>query len=120
MEKAKQLDLLIKELSPTREFPSDVDEKWRIFRALVNMREPKPVSSEFMTVQDDFLQSEIKSKGITDIDRLTPVKNNIYLWRGDITTLKVGAIVNAANSAMLGCFSPRECRHVKRNTLKLQ
>ncbi len=77
-----------------------------MFRALVNVRKPKPVSKEFLSAQDELLQTLIADKGITDIDDLTPVRDGIYLWRGDITTLKVGAIVNAANSGMLGCFLP--------------
>lgn len=45
-------------------------------------------------------------KGITDLADLTPVQEGLYLWQGDITTLKCDAIVNAANSQMLGCFVP--------------
>nr|WP_316622728.1 hypothetical protein [uncultured Ruminococcus sp.] len=63
-------------------------------------------SEEFLRIQDEYLQEEISRKGITDIAELKPVQENIYLWQGDITTLKCGAIVNAANSQMLGCFSP--------------
>jgi O-acetyl-ADP-ribose deacetylase (regulator of RNase III) len=86
--------------------PQNPDEKRRLFRSLVNVREPKPTSREFLTVQDALLQAEIREKGVTDIDDLRPIHDNIYLWRGDITTLKAGAIVNAANSGMLGCFAP--------------
>ncbi len=97
-----RLDYLIKELSPSAPVPSDADGKWRLFRALVNVREPKPISDEFLAEQDKLLSAVIAEKGITDVAYLRPV----YIWRGDITTLKVGAIVNAANSAMLGCFVP--------------
>lgn len=72
----------------------------------MNIRPPKPVSEDFLAVQDDFLKEEIFSKGITDIADLVPSEDGIYLWKGDITTLKCGAIVNAANSQMLGCFQP--------------
>ena len=61
---------------------------------------------EFLRAEDVFLTSLTESKGITDIADLQPVENGIYLWKGDITTLKCGAIVNAANSQMLGCFQP--------------
>lgn len=106
MDRNRQLDLLINELSPTTVLPIDTEEKWWLFRSLVNTRKPNPVSSEFLTVQDELLQSLISENGITDIADLRPVYDGIYLWRGDITTLKAGAIVNAANSGMLGCFVP--------------
>ena len=81
-------------------------EKPSCFRALVNVRMPKPSSEEFLQLQDEYLQEEIKRKGVTDIDNLTPVASDIYLWQGDITTLKCDGIVNAANSQLLGCFCP--------------
>ena len=56
--------------------------------------------------QDEYLRGEIAEKGVTDAAELVPVRGNICLWKGDITTLKCGAIVNAANSALLGCFCP--------------
>lgn len=77
-----------------------------LFRALCNIRPPMPVSDEFLQLQDEYLQEEIRRKGITDVNGLTPVLSEIYLWKGDITVLKCDAIVNAANSQMLGCFYP--------------
>ncbi len=76
------------------------------FRALVNVRPPMPVSSEFSAVEDEYLREELRRKGITDIADLTPVAPDIYLWKGDITTLRCDGIVNAANARMLGCFCP--------------
>lgn len=88
------------------EIPTDETEQFRLLRSLVNIRPPKPVSEDFLQVQDAYLQEEIKRKGITDIADLQPITGSIYLWKGDITTLKCGEIVNAANSHMLGCFQP--------------
>ena len=65
-----------------------------------------PASGEFLQVQDAYLQEEICRKGITNYRELQPIQPGIYLWQGNITTLKCGAIVNAANSQMLGCFHP--------------
>lgn len=67
---------------------------------------PKRASEKFIEIQNEFLQEEIRKKGITDISELEPIIDDIYLWKGDITTLKCGAIVNAANSELLGCFNP--------------
>ena len=86
--------------------PPDEQQQKDLLRSLFNIRMPQPVSDEFLNIQDEYLQAELKSKGITDISDIEPVRSGIYLWRGDITTLKCGAIVNAANSRMLGCFHP--------------
>lgn len=86
--------------------PEDIEEQKRLLRSLLNVRMPKKVSNEFLEIQDSYLQEEISKKGITDIRELEPIKNEIYVWQGDITTLKCDAIVNAANSQMLGCFYP--------------
>lgn len=88
------------------EIPENEESQKRLLRSLFNIRMPRPVSQEFLEVQDAYLQEEIRQKGITDIADLTPVQEEIYLWQGDITTLRCDAIVNAANSQMLGCFAP--------------
>ena len=88
------------------EIPDSFEEKFKLYRSLVNVREPKQISEEYLKAEDLFLRSLIKHKGITQLSSLTPVSEGIYLWQGDITTLRCGAIVNAANSALLGCFSP--------------
>ena len=86
--------------------PESGEERFRLLRGLMNIRPPKPVSEEFLAVQDEFLKEEISSRGVNDIADIVPAEDGIYLWKGDITTLKCGAIVNAANSQMLGCFQP--------------
>ncbi len=78
----------------------------RLFRSLMNVRPPKPVSKQFLEVQDAYLQEERSQKGVISLSDLSPVQSGIYLWQGDIIRLSVDAIVNAANSAMLGCFVP--------------
>lgn len=88
------------------EIPQDNSEKFNLYRSLVNVRHPKNISNDFLTVQDEYLQEEIAAKGITDIADLLPVLDGIYLWQGDITTLRCDAIVNAANSGMTGCYAP--------------
>ena len=90
------------------EIPADEKSQRDLLRALMNLREPLPISDEFLKIQDEYLQQVNKERGITDIADLRAAKHNpkLYLWQGDITTLKVDAIVNAANSALLGCFSP--------------
>ncbi|MCD8014300.1 MAG: macro domain-containing protein, partial [Lachnospiraceae bacterium] len=88
------------------EIPSDEQQQKQLLRALFNVRMPKVVSDQFMEIQNAYLQEETRRKGITDFADLTPVQEGIYLWQGDITTLRCGAIVNAANSQMLGCFNP--------------
>ena len=88
------------------EVPADVqDQKW-LLRGLMNLRAPKEISGEFLAVQDAYLTEETRRKGITDLNDLAPVQDGIYLWQGDITTLRCDAIVNAANSGMTGCYVP--------------
>lgn len=86
--------------------PVDKTEQFQLFHSLVNIRPPKLVSEEFLQIQDEYLQEETIRKGFTNIADLQPITGNIYIWKGDITTLRCGAIVNAANSQMLGCFQP--------------
>lgn len=88
--------------------PKDKEEQQVLLRSLFNVRMPKPVSKEFLKIQDQYLTERNSERGITDVENLTPVSsdNRLYIWQGDITTLRCDAIVNACNSQMLGCFSP--------------
>ena len=86
--------------------PRSEEERFRLYRSLVNIRLPSVISEEYLNAEDSFLQEKIAEKGVTDIADLSPAEENIYLWRGDITTLKCGAIINAANSGMTGCYQP--------------
>lgn len=88
------------------EIPADDWEQRRLLRALMNVRMPAAIGEEFLAVQDEYLQTAIEEMGITELDALEPIAQDIYLWKGDITTLRCGAIVNAANSAMTGCYQP--------------
>ena len=100
------IEYLLSERKERITIPSDEYNQKRMLRSLFNIRMPKPVSDEFLQIQDEYLQEENRRKGITDIADLEPIQKGIYLWQGDITKLKCGAIVNAANSQMLGCFNP--------------
>ena len=88
--------------------PYTADRQWRLLRSLMNVRPPMPVSEEFLQIQDAFLKEMTEGKGIVDADSLPSCAGDprLVLWQGDITTLRCDAIVNAANSQMLGCFSP--------------
>ncbi|MGI6007782.1 MAG: protein-ADP-ribose hydrolase [Ruminococcus sp.] len=86
--------------------PYEPGDKRRLLRSLMNVRPPAPIAGDFLQIQDAYLQEENLTKGITGISDLTPTQPGLYLWQGDITTLAADAIVNAANSQMLGCFVP--------------
>lgn len=81
-------------------------EQRELLRGLMNIRRPQRISSDFLQVQDEYLKSETVDKGVTDIADLQPVQPGLYIWQGDITTLKCDAIVNAANSGLTGCYIP--------------
>lgn len=89
-----------------QEIPTDIEHQKILLRGLMNVRYPGAVSRKFLEVQDAYLKAELKAKKITGLSELSPIRDDIYLWRGDITTLRCGAIVNAANSGMTGCYQP--------------
>jgi O-acetyl-ADP-ribose deacetylase (regulator of RNase III) len=86
--------------------PSSADEQKRLLRSLMNVRMSAPISKEFEQLQDEYLQEENKRRGIVFLSELKQIQQDIYLWKGDITRLACGAIVNAANSGMTGCYQP--------------
>ena len=88
--------------------PSDAQKVLLFLRALMNVRPPAPLSPAFLEVQDSYLQEENMRDPITDVHDLTPcpLDSRLFLWQGDITTLRADAIVNAANSGMTGCYQP--------------
>lgn len=105
MEKIDYLiEYLLKE-SGRENFDYSNRDKKSLYRALVNVRQASPISEDFLKAEDKYLQEELKKKNITNVDDIKS-KNRIALWQGDITKLKIGAIVNAGNSQGLGCFLP--------------
>ena len=117
----EKLDYLIKYLLNENknikitEMPYDEISKKNLYRSLCNIRDPLPISEEYIQLENEYLQEELKKKNITSIENIKTInevfpqtnlkhKNKICLWKGDITTLKIEAIVNAANSQGLGCF----------------
>ena len=99
---------LLKENQEYRDMniPAEPESQRQLLRGLMNIRMPRRIGADFLKMQDEYLQSETAAKGITDIADLTPIQQGLYLWQGDITTLKCDAIVNAANSGMTGCYIP--------------
>ena len=93
------LEVLLRERGETMALPGDEAAQRRLLRALCNVREPIPAPADFLAVQDAYLQEETRRKGVMDASRIPEAEPGIRLWRGDITTLRCDAIVNAANSA---------------------
>ena len=81
--------------------PSSLEERQRMMRALMNVWEPRPIAEDFLTKQDAELQMQREDKGVVEVH-----DEGLTIWQGDITRLKVDAIVNAANAQALGCWAP--------------
>lgn len=88
------------------EIPSSYIEKRSLLRGIINIRNPHPISEDILKLEDQLLQLELKEKEVTDVKDIKTKEGLIAIWQGDITTLKIEAIVNPGNSALLGCFIP--------------
>lgn len=104
----KLLTYFLSEAGYDSNIPDDYDffKKRKILRGLINARSPKEISEDILKLEDELLKQELQEKKITDCLDIPEVEPQISIWQGDITTLKVDAIVNAANEYGLGCFIP--------------
>ena len=104
------IDALLTESPRYKEIgtPDSPDEQWRLLRALVNVRPATPIPDDFLKIQDEYLTKRLAEQGIVDAAELpaTALDSRIVVWKGDITALRIDAIVNAANSRMEGCWQP--------------
>ena len=105
MDRLKRLKNIIQYLMAdnriSHQIPSTIEECQWMMRALMNVWEPREIFADFLTMQDAELQQQVEEKGV-----VRPDGEGLQLWQGDITRLKVDAIVNAANAQGLGCWAP--------------
>ena len=112
MNQSKKRAFLIKRLLKEQprygnmQIPAGADEQKSLLRSLMNIRMPDDIDEEFLNVQDEYLRQVNAEKGAVTLSDMEELQPNLYIWKGDITRLKVGAIVNAANSGMTGCYQP--------------
>ena len=88
------------------QIPVDTAKQKSMLRSLMNIRMPGTMDNDFLSVQDAYLLQVNVEKGVVTLSDMEEIQPDIYIWKGDITRLKVGAIVNAANSGMTGCYQP--------------
>lgn len=113
------IEYLLKENTKVsiKKIPTNIMDKKNLYRSLCNIREPRLISREYLQVENEYLQEELNNKGIAKVEDIKPIsqtikesnlenRDKICLWQGDITTLQIECIVNAANSQGLGCFVP--------------
>ena len=112
MAQQERLDYLVEAFKADSEeykalqVPSDNEGKRRILRSLMNIRMPGSMPEDTLKVQDAYLKARTEEKGIVTLGDIPAISGILSIWQGDITRLAVDAIVNAANSQMLGCFVP--------------